>query len=105
MNNTITTNDYNRYKSAISRMPDIFFCANQQKYSRFLTYYGHFLEHIEKMHPGSEKQLRARAICVSRSQTPGNRCHTDKTIEETAMKWLKSKAGSGTYSASSSLKP
>ena len=27
------------------------------------------------------------------------RCHTDKTIEETAMKWLKSISGSGTYSA------
>ena len=26
------------------------------------------------------------------------RCHTDK-IEETAMKWLKSISGSGTYSA------
>ena len=29
----------------------------------------------------------------------GIRCHTDKTIEETAMKWLKSISGSGTYSA------
>ena len=27
------------------------------------------------------------------------RCHTDKTIEETAMKWLKSISGSGIYSA------
>ena len=27
------------------------------------------------------------------------RCHTDKTIEEAAMKWLKSISGSGTYSA------
>ena len=27
------------------------------------------------------------------------RRHTDKTIEETAMKWLKSISGSGTYSA------
>ena len=26
-------------------------------------------------------------------------CHTDKTIEETAMKWLKTISGSGTYSA------
>lgn len=51
------------------------------------------------MHPGSEKLLRAGAISVSRSHIPGNRCHTDKTIEETAMKWLKSNSGSGTYSA------
>ena len=27
------------------------------------------------------------------------RCHTVKTIEETAMKWLKTISGSGTYSA------
>ena len=26
-------------------------------------------------------------------------CHTDKTIEETAMKWFKSISGYGTYSA------
>ena len=96
LNNAIKTNDYDRYKSAISRMPDLFFCANQRNYTQFLTYYGHFLEHIEKSHPGSETLLRAGAISVARSQTPGNRCHTDKTIEETAMKWLKSISGSGT---------
>ena len=43
--------------------------------------------------------MRAGAISVARSQIPGNRCHTDKTIEETAMKWLKSKSGSCTSSA------
>ena len=51
------------------------------------------------LNPGSETLLRAGAISVARSQTPGNRCHTYKTIEETAMKWLKSISGSGTYSA------
>ena len=97
LKNAIKTNDYDR--SAISRMPDLFFCANQQNYARFLTYYGHFLEHIEKTHSGSDKLLRAGAISVARSQTPGNRCHTDKTIQETAVKWFKSKSSSGTYSA------
>ena len=58
-----------------------------------------FLEHIEETHPGSEKLLRAGAISVARSHIPGNRCHVDKTIEETAMKWLKSNSGSGTHSA------
>lgn len=36
---------------------------------------------------------------MARSYIAGNRCHTDKTIEETALKWLKSKSGSGTYAA------
>ena len=80
-------------------MSDLFVCANQQNYARFLTCYGHSLQHIEKTHPGSEKLLHAGAIIVARSQTPGNRCHTDKTIEVTAMKWLNSKLGSGTYAA------
>ena len=81
LNNAIKTNDYNRYKSAISRMPYLLLCANQQNHARCLTYNGHFLELIEKTHPGSMKLLRAGAISVARSQTPGNRCHTDKTIE------------------------
>ena len=88
LNNAIKTNDYDRYKSAISRMPDPFICGSQQNYARFLTYYGHFRKHIEKTHPGSEKLLRAGAISVARSQTPGNRRHTNKTIEETTMNRL-----------------
>ena len=51
------------------------------------------------MPPRSEKLLRAGAISVSKSHIPGNCCHTDKTIEEIAMKWLKSDSQSGTYSA------
>ena len=86
LNNAINTNDYDR--SAISRMPDVFICGSQQNYARFLTYYGHFLKQIEKTHPGSEKLLRAGAISVARSQTPGNRRHTNKTIEETTMNRL-----------------
>ena len=99
MNKAIKMNDYEGYKAALNNMPDLFFCSDQQNYARFLTYLGYFLEHIEETHPGSEKLLRAGAISVSRSHIPGNRCHTDKTIEETAMKWLKSNSGSGTYSA------
>ncbi|KAL2095547.1 hypothetical protein ACEWY4_007695 [Coilia grayii] len=99
MNKAIKMNDYEGYKAILNNMPDLFFCSDQQNYARFLTYLGYFLKHVEKTHPGSEKLLRAGAISVSRSQIPGNRCHTDKTIEETAMKWLKSNSGSGTYSA------
>ena len=80
-------------------MPDLF----SVQISRIILDFSHitatFVEHIDKTHSASEKLLRARAISVARSQTPDNRCHTDKTIEETAMKWLKSKSGSGTYSA------
>ena len=96
MNKAIKMNDYEGYKITLNNMPDLFFCSDQQNYARFITYLGYFLEHIEEMHPGSEKLLRAGAISVSRSNIPGNRCHTDKTIEETAMKWLKSNSGSGT---------
>ncbi|KAJ8352967.1 hypothetical protein AAFF_G00130500 [Aldrovandia affinis] len=99
MNNAIKMNDYEGYKAALNNMPDLFFCSDQQNYARFLIYFGYFLEHIEETHPGSEKLLRAGAISVARSEIPGNRCHTDKTIEETAMRWLKSNSGSGTYSA------
>lgn len=99
MNRAIKINDYDGYKTAINIMPDLFFCWDQQNYARYLTYSGYFLEHIEKTLPGLEKLLRAGAISVARSHIPGNRCHTDKTTEETAMKWLKSKSGSGTYSA------
>ena len=59
---------------------------------------GYFLEHI-KTQPQAEKRLRAGETSVSRSHTTGNRCHTDKTIEESAMKWLKSNSVSGTYSS------
>ncbi|CAJ1061366.1 hypothetical protein XNOV1_A041004 [Xyrichtys novacula] len=98
INRAVKMNDFDGYKAVINAMPDLFVCSDQQNYARFLTYFGYFLEHIEETHPGAEKLLHAGAISVARSHIPGNRCHTDKMIEETAMKWLKSKSGSGTSS-------
>lgn len=48
MNKAIKMNDYDRYKAALSNMPDLFFCSDQQNYARFLTYFGYFLQHIEE---------------------------------------------------------
>ena len=53
-----------RYKSVISGMPNLFFRAKQQNYARFLTYYRHFIKHVEKTCSGSEKLLSARVISV-----------------------------------------
>ena len=36
------------------------FRADQENYARFLTYYRHFMKHVEKTRPGSEKLLSAR---------------------------------------------
>ena len=65
MNSAIKKNDFDGYKAAINIMPDLFFCSDQQNYARFLTYFGYFLGHIEKTHPGSENLLRAGAISVA----------------------------------------
>ena len=54
----------NQYKSVISRMPYLFFRADQQNYAQFLTYYRHLMKHIEKMRPGSEKLLSDSVISV-----------------------------------------
>ena len=99
LNQAVKENNYEDYKIIVNTMPDLFFAADQHNYARFLSYFSHFLRHIEETHPGAENLLRAGAISVARSYIPGNRCHTDKTIEETAMKWLKSNSGSGTYAA------
>lgn len=104
MNHAIQLNDYGEYKGTLNNMPDLFFCLDQKKNARFLTYLGYFLEHTEETHPGSEKLLRAGAMGVSRSHIPGNRCHSDKTTEETAIKLLNSKSGSETHSVVS-MKP
>ena len=52
------------YKYVISGMPNPFFRANQQNYTRFITYYRHFMKYVEKTRPGSQKLLSARVINV-----------------------------------------
>ena len=57
--------DPDRYKSAISVVPGLFYrSANQQNYARLFTYYRHFL----KMHTGSEKLLTPQASAVTLKQ-------------------------------------
>ena len=50
---------------------------------------------IEESHPGASELLRKGAISVARSLIPGNLCAVDKTMEETFMKFAKSRGGAG----------
>ena len=54
-----------RYQSVISGMAKpVFFCAVQQNYARFFTYYTHFMKYVDRTRPGSDKLLSPRHINV-----------------------------------------
>lgn len=67
-------------------LPDLFFAFGGQNYSRYLTYFCVFLSNIDLSHPGAIELIKSGSFSVARSFVPGNRCATDKTIEETFMR-------------------
>lgn len=76
-------------------MANLFFAFGGQNYARYLTWFDLFLTNIEKSHPGAKELLKKGAISVARSLIPGNLCAVDKTMEETFMKFAKSRGGAG----------
>ena len=70
---------------------------NNPNYARFLTWFDVYLRNIEKTHPGAYRLLESGVISVARTMIPGNLCATDKTMEETFMRFCKSKSGTCKY--------
>jgi len=50
-----------------------------------------FLTNIDLSHPGAKQLLQNGGIAVARSLIPASLCAVDKTMEETFMKFAKSK--------------
>ena len=77
----------------MSDMADLFFAYGGHNYARYLAWFSVFLQNIEATHPGATELLQRGVISVARSNIPGNLCATDKTMEETFMRFYKSKSG------------
>ena len=92
---SVKTNNLSLYTQCLFNMADLFYSFDGHNYSRYLTFFALFLANIHETHPGASELLKAGAISVARSYVPGNRCAVDKTIEETFMKHVKSRGGSG----------
>ena len=91
----VKTNNFALYCACLYKMSDLFFSFDGHNYSRYLTFFSVFLANVEESHPGATRLLQNGAFSVARSLIPGNRCPVDKTIEETFMKYAKSRGGSG----------
>lgn len=76
-------------------MAELFYAFGGQNYARYLTWFDVFLTNIETSHPGAKDLLKKGAFSVARSLIPGNLCAVDKTMEETFMKFAKSRGGAG----------
>ena len=72
-----------------------FFAFGGHNYARFLAWYNLFIRNIELTHPGATKLLENGAISVACSLVSGNLSMVDKTMEETLMRFAKSKSGAG----------
>ena len=92
---SVKTNNYVLYAQTISQMSPLFFSFGGQNYARYLTYFSAFLANIDETHPGASDLIKQGAFSVARSFIPGNRCATDKTMEETFMRHAKSHGGAG----------
>jgi hypothetical protein len=90
----VKINDLNAFHKCMGEMADLFFSFGGMNYSRYLTWFDLFLTNIEFSHPGATELLENGAISVARSHIPGNLCAVDKTMEETFMKFAKSRGGS-----------
>ena len=91
----VKTNNFNLYHKCMGDMADLFFAFGGMNYSRYLAWFDVFLANIEVSHPGATQLLEKGAISVARSKIPGNLCAVDKTMEETFMKFAKSRCGAG----------
>ena len=91
----VKTNNFKVYHKCMGDMADLFFSFGGINYARYLTWFDMFLSNIEASHPGATQLLENGAISVARSHLPGNRCAVDKTMEETFMKFAKSRCGAG----------
>ena len=89
----VKTNNLPLFHKSMADMADLFFSFGGHNYSRFLTWFDLFLTNIEVSHPGATQLLEKGSISVARSLIPGNLCPTDKTMEETFMRFCKSKSG------------
>ena len=87
------TNNFPLFHRCMRDMTDMFFSYGGHNYARFLSWFDVYLTNIEASHPGSTKLLENGAISVARSLIPENLCMVDKTMEETFMKFSKSKGG------------
>ena len=87
------TNNLPLFQKCMSDMADLFFSFGGHNYARFLSWFDVYLTNIEASHPGATKLLEKGAISVARSFIPGNLCMCDKTMEETFMKFSKSRGG------------
>ena len=56
-----------------------------------MVFYDMFLTNIDLPHPEAKKLLQNGRIAVARSLIPGSLSAVDKTMEETFMKFAKSK--------------
>ena len=56
-----------------------------------MVWYDMFLTNIDLSHPGAKELLQNGGIAVSRSLIPGSLSAVDETMEETFMKFAKSK--------------
>ena len=56
-----------------------------------MVWYDMFLTNIDFCHPGSKKVIQNGGIAVARSLIPGSLREVDKTMDETFMKFSKSK--------------
>ena len=70
-----------------------------QNYARYLTYFSMFMLNLETTHPGATELIKGGAFSAAWSFIPGNRTAVDKTIEETIVKYAKSRGGSGSTDA------
>ena len=91
----VKTNSLPLFHKTLGDMADLFFSFGGQNYARYLSWFYCFLLSIEESHPGASELLRKGAISVARSLIPGNLCAVDKTMEETFMKFAKSRGGAG----------
>ena len=64
-------------------MISIFVSFGGQNYARYLTYVSTFLANIDASHPRANDLIKRGAFSVARSFITGNRCDTNKTMEET----------------------
>ncbi|KAK3084587.1 hypothetical protein FSP39_015968 [Pinctada imbricata] len=90
---SVKTCNFALYHKIMFEMADLFFAFGGHNYSRYLTWFGVFLNNIETSHPGAKPLLENGAISVARSIIPGNLSAVDKTMEETFMRSCKSKPG------------
>ncbi|KAL2091604.1 hypothetical protein ACEWY4_013867 [Coilia grayii] len=92
---SVKTNNYLLYVQAIQEMCPIFFSFGGQNYARYMTYFSAFFANIDYSHAGASDLIRLGTFSVARSFISGNRCATDKTMEETFMRHAKSHGGTG----------